>query len=137
MICFFFFASRRRHTRCALVTGVQTCALPIWVPETVVLVGEKFAVPRKVDQRGMLKRFGIARQIIQHARLEHEEAAVDPGFLLLHLFGELDDLVALKLQIAEAGGRLNRRYGGELSVRAVEIQQRIDVYVADRSEERT
>src|SRR3546814_9596180 len=39
MICFmiymmlyivvFCFASRRRHTRCALVTGVQTCALPI------------------------------------------------------------------------------------------------------------
>src|SRR3546814_1486957 len=25
-----FFSSRRRHTRCALVTGVQTCALPIW-----------------------------------------------------------------------------------------------------------
>src|SRR3546814_15433822 len=29
-MCFFFFSSRRRHTRCALVTGVQTCALPIW-----------------------------------------------------------------------------------------------------------
>src|SRR3546814_7743157 len=28
---FFFFSSRRRHTRCALVTGVQTCALPIFV----------------------------------------------------------------------------------------------------------
>src|SRR3546814_9477287 len=28
-LCFFFFSSRRRHTRCALVTGVQTCALPI------------------------------------------------------------------------------------------------------------
>src|SRR3546814_8462591 len=27
---FFFFSSRRRHTRGALVTGVQTCALPIW-----------------------------------------------------------------------------------------------------------
>src|SRR3546814_11294906 len=27
---YFFFSSRRRHTRCALVTGVQTCALPIW-----------------------------------------------------------------------------------------------------------
>src|SRR3546814_4584616 len=26
---FIFFSSRRRHTRCALVTGVQTCALPI------------------------------------------------------------------------------------------------------------
>src|SRR3546814_16761634 len=29
-ICFFF-SSRRRHTRCALVTGVQTCALPIYI----------------------------------------------------------------------------------------------------------
>src|SRR3546814_9056772 len=28
----FFFSSRRRHTRCALVTGVQTCALPISPP---------------------------------------------------------------------------------------------------------
>src|SRR3546814_3717556 len=27
--CMFFCSSRRRHTRCALVTGVQTCALPI------------------------------------------------------------------------------------------------------------
>src|SRR3546814_14474397 len=26
----FFFSSRIRHTSCALVTGVQTCALPIW-----------------------------------------------------------------------------------------------------------
>src|SRR3546814_2265270 len=29
--CVFFFSSRRRHTRCALVTGVQTCALPIYM----------------------------------------------------------------------------------------------------------
>src|SRR3546814_7780765 len=29
----FFFSSRRRHTRCALVTGVQTCALPICLEE--------------------------------------------------------------------------------------------------------
>src|SRR3546814_3926478 len=31
--CVFFFSSRRRHTICALVTGVQTCALPISSPE--------------------------------------------------------------------------------------------------------
>src|SRR3546814_8336885 len=33
MVCWFcfFFSSRRRHTRCALVTGVQTCALPIFI----------------------------------------------------------------------------------------------------------
>src|SRR3546814_1285283 len=28
-LVYFVFSSRRRHTRCALVTGVQTCALPI------------------------------------------------------------------------------------------------------------
>src|SRR3546814_20481842 len=33
MICVFFFSSRRRHTRCALVTGFQTCALPISRPQ--------------------------------------------------------------------------------------------------------
>src|SRR3546814_1817764 len=40
LFCFlfllFFFSSRRRHTRCALVTGVQTCALPICGLERVV-----------------------------------------------------------------------------------------------------
>src|SRR3546814_1871370 len=46
MWCFlFFFASRRRHTRCALVTGVQTCALPI----LAVLVAA-FAWQRRATQ---------------------------------------------------------------------------------------
>src|SRR3546814_1626959 len=39
MIHIFFFSSRRRHTRCALVTGVQTCALPISTPTPL----ERFA----------------------------------------------------------------------------------------------
>src|SRR3546814_3882769 len=38
MVVQFFFSSRRRHTRCALVTGVQTCALPICSGPDVVLV---------------------------------------------------------------------------------------------------
>src|SRR3546814_2325308 len=38
---FFVFSSRRRHTRCALVTGVQTCALPIsYVADVLYFVGE-------------------------------------------------------------------------------------------------
>src|SRR3546814_10250213 len=36
--CVFFFSSRRRHTRCALVTGVQTCALPISADDTPDLI---------------------------------------------------------------------------------------------------
>src|SRR3546814_4153118 len=35
---FFFFSSRRRHTRCALVTGVQTCALPISCILTLTII---------------------------------------------------------------------------------------------------
>src|SRR3546814_9602792 len=35
---FFFFSSRRRHTRCALVTGVQTCALPIYKKTSLIQV---------------------------------------------------------------------------------------------------
>src|SRR3546814_7585294 len=31
MYVYVVFSSRRRHTRCALVTGVQTCALPIYL----------------------------------------------------------------------------------------------------------
>src|SRR3546814_8061987 len=37
-----FFSSRRRHTRCALVTGVQTCALPIWQPVSLEVIGEAY-----------------------------------------------------------------------------------------------
>src|SRR3546814_2497465 len=36
----FFFSSRRRHTRCALVTGVQTCALPISIRPHVEAVAD-------------------------------------------------------------------------------------------------
>src|SRR3546814_12663458 len=42
-----FFSSRRRHTRCALVTGVQTCALPISVLDESAITGESRPVDRK------------------------------------------------------------------------------------------
>src|SRR3546814_3598219 len=44
----FFFSSRRRHTRCALVTGVQTCALPIYV---IVFQGAVCAVPEAIKRQ--------------------------------------------------------------------------------------
>src|SRR3546814_12687365 len=40
MSILFFFSSRRRHTRCALVTGVQTCALPILVGDSSQTLAE-------------------------------------------------------------------------------------------------
>src|SRR3546814_7361260 len=43
-IWFFFFSSRRRHTICALVTGVQTCALPILDEAVGLALGDVAAV---------------------------------------------------------------------------------------------
>src|SRR3546814_19894680 len=42
VLLFFFCSSRRRHTRCVLVTGVQTCALPICIPKGVYNVVHGF-----------------------------------------------------------------------------------------------
>src|SRR3546814_8148295 len=48
---FCFFSSRRRHTRCALVTGVQTCALPISIGRAPVRYGFKFETSYSVNSK--------------------------------------------------------------------------------------
>src|SRR3546814_8196875 len=48
----FFFSSRRRHTRCALVTGVQTCALPICRPRNRDV--ESIRIPASPDAHSAL-----------------------------------------------------------------------------------
>src|SRR3546814_13864780 len=67
---FFFFSSRRRHTRCALVTGVQTCALPI-----SPLAGDDFTV---VENEGRAREIAEYRQ---RSRREKEFAATGRGTL--------------------------------------------------------
>src|SRR3546814_1126493 len=56
----FFFSSRRRHTRCALVTGVQTCALPISKPFDPRLIVK---IAPAVAQAAALS--GVARRPIE------------------------------------------------------------------------
>src|SRR3546814_778188 len=51
----FFFSSRRRHTRCALVTGVQTCALPIF--RRVLLSSLQGAAVTSMQVDGVLHEF--------------------------------------------------------------------------------
>src|SRR3546814_10363830 len=48
----FFFSSRRRHTRCALVTGVQTCALPIFLSS----LGARRGDDRSIAGAGVKRR---------------------------------------------------------------------------------
>src|SRR3546814_6785577 len=48
MLVFFFFSIRRRHTRCALVTGVQTCALPILSADELAILDADIQLRRDV-----------------------------------------------------------------------------------------
>src|SRR3546814_8737474 len=54
---FCFFSSRRRHTIGALVTGVQTCALPIFRTVQREEVGIKLEVTPQVNAAGEVKMF--------------------------------------------------------------------------------
>src|SRR3546814_12926178 len=51
MFVSFFFSSRRRHTRCALVTGVQTCALPISRPGARAPCADSLAGGRRFQEQ--------------------------------------------------------------------------------------
>src|SRR3546814_1799574 len=78
MISFFFFSSRRRHTRCALVTGVQTCALPIYyecfsrlrtadgymiLPEQYIAVAEREGIVSAIDNMLLIRCIQLVRKI--------------------------------------------------------------------------
>src|SRR3546814_4253457 len=65
---FFFFSSIRRHTICALVTGVQTCALPICLAIRELVPDGEEAAAR--DFLAWLVGAGILPQYILYARSE-------------------------------------------------------------------
>src|SRR3546814_5982491 len=54
----FFFSSRRRHTSCALVTGVQTCALPIYRTATDLVAVEHHVVTARYRVAGVGAQIG-------------------------------------------------------------------------------
>src|SRR3546814_5561333 len=80
---FFFFSSRRRHTRCALVTGVQTCALPICF----------FVTPRVADipeiEEFLRESVPEVRYVVAHGQMaateveEHMSAFYDKKYEVL------------------------------------------------------
>src|SRR3546814_12487050 len=96
----FFFSSRRRHTRCALVTGVQTCALPIF------LAGLGPDRLREPAERGRHVRVGT-----QDAEAGARQAA--------------QDLLAVDLQIGRASCRERVCQYVQISVVAVSLKNNI------------
>src|SRR3546814_685686 len=57
----FFFSSRRRHTRCALVTGVQTCALPILIVASAVVRQYRLLDPKSPIEVYAANPFGLTK----------------------------------------------------------------------------
>src|SRR3546814_13759556 len=119
---FFFFSSRRRHTRCALVTGVQTCALPIlsaslgvdviYRSDTTGVVGghdPRFAIPAYtlVDLRASL---GAADD---RWRVSLWGKNITNEFYLTNSLRDVDTIVRFTGRPATYGGSEERRVGTE------------------------
>src|SRR3546814_14888783 len=83
----FFFSSRRRHTRCALVTGVQTCALPILVDLRVRLDRFAGAIHRhQFAHIGVAERDEVAARRIERIKEQPGLAGQRPAVGREHLF---------------------------------------------------
>src|SRR3546814_2397879 len=111
MFIIFFFSSRRRHTRCALVTGVQTCALPILFqgPRTLeTLNREPFSfVARKIAAVGLthahIDQSGLLPKLVAEGFRGPVYATPQTRDLLYHMLPD-----AGRIQESEAEQR-NRR----------------------------
>src|SRR3546814_3467314 len=97
-ICFiFFFSSRRRHTRCALVTGVQTCALPI--SDRIELAGTSMSEGARLN-----------RNVVELNRIEYRLAAnPSDATAVADLLTETTSAVKGRLATAEATADLSQR----------------------------
>src|SRR3546814_17503864 len=95
---YFFFSSRRRHTSCALVTGVQTCALPIYTKHHegaflfgasavlssscsfVPFVVENLVQPPATTATGFMRPCNVSRKVLhgvaRYPRKHHENEGI-------------------------------------------------------------
>src|SRR3546814_18446889 len=105
----FFFSSRRRHTSCALVTGVQTCALPIYQRIDAVEVPlARHRVQAALQKIGFLLGDHEAGALVQQLRDVFEVIHIHAADLITNL---------RTLGPLSRSGRSDERRGGEEWVR--------------------
>src|SRR3546814_20698328 len=102
----FFFSSRRRHTRCELVTGVQTCALPIYLRCDLALTHDDVVRAQPVQMLHLFLRVG--------ARDDGEVRMA--GARLLH---DLSRVISFGYRDKQLGGGRNPRRLPDLVVDGV------------------
>src|SRR3546814_7816481 len=87
-VCFFFFSSRRRHTICALVTGVQTCALPICLQPREVIVEARIIVQPSADA-GELEIEGVEHVGGREGIVDEPVAVGERGVVIIEMAPDL------------------------------------------------
>src|SRR3546814_12069598 len=132
LVGLFFFSSRRRHTRCALVTGVQTCALPISLGSATLAVLAEPGEPvlaEALTYPGVLDAARLLRRPLKPVAMDEEgvipgaldEAAAATGARTVVLVPTIQNPTATVMgaerrrAIAEVARRrnLHRKDGGE------------------------
>src|SRR3546814_3438863 len=116
VLFYFFFSSRRRHTRCALVTGVQTCALPILFVETAG------------NRRRFLDRLVLALDPRHAQHGNRYEAAMRARGKLLADLAAADPqwLARLEAQMAEYGAAIDAARQHMLAALSAEIARQTE-----------
>src|SRR3546814_19877682 len=102
----FFFSSRRRHTRCALVTGVQTCALPIFAyDQDIPIVATNpccYAEPHFHSAHDTMLCIAQSSYVDSDDRVKSSpDAWMKPGDEMRRLFEDLPEALANTLVVAQ------------------------------------
>src|SRR3546814_10841697 len=114
----FFFTSRRRHTSCALVTGVQTCALPIYTGALI-------------DQAATLGDLGRYRDMLVALR---KAAAIVPGdprlyYLQAVLAARAGQFTLARSLLHRTRGQMDGEPGFMLQIGRASCRERVCQYV--------
>ena len=118
---FFFFSSRRRHTRYISVTGVQTCALPILVSHTNSIAK---TCRDNSNKRNKIKAFSIEQKKIEGNRAVIKQSGVSRK-AKKSLENEIECSLVLMKKLADTEA-LDSREANKLKIKLKKLKGKID-----------
>src|SRR3546814_18225948 len=107
----FFFSSRRRHTRCALVTGVQTCALPI-TPMMILPYMLRVLPPRRLQEMCITGEQFSAAEALEWGVVNYVVPRAELDAKLAWLLARITDQTPTAPRLGKQNGRASSRDRG-------------------------